>query len=90
MAAWAAGSNVDRIAAVRAPVLAAAGSSDVVIPPENAAALARLYPDAWLARFPGCGHAFMAQEPERLAAADRGLPAAAEFRFPLSISACGQ
>jgi pimeloyl-ACP methyl ester carboxylesterase len=68
MSAWAAGSNVERIAAVRSPVLAAAGAADVVIPAENAARLAGLYPDAWLARFPGCGHAFMAQEPDRLAA----------------------
>ena len=68
MSAWAEGSNAERIVAVRAPVLAAAGSSDIVIPPENASGLVRLYPDAWLARFPGCGHAFMAQEPERLGA----------------------
>jgi len=68
MASWARESNAERVAAVRGPVLAAAGDEDVVIPPDNAATLARLYPDAWLARFPGGGHAFMAQEPDRLAA----------------------
>ena len=67
MSAWTRASNAERIAAIEAPLLAAAGGLDVVIPPENAATLARLFPDAWLARFPGCGHAFMAQEPERLA-----------------------
>ncbi len=68
MSGWEAGTNCERVAAVRGPVLAAAGGDDIVIPPENAATMSRLYPDAWLARFPGCGHAFMAQEPERLAA----------------------
>ncbi len=85
MSAWAKGSNAERIAAVRAPVLAAAGSSDIVIPPENAATLARLYPDAWLARFPGCGHAFMAQEPERLARPDRRVPHALDENLRNSV-----
>lgn len=52
--------------AVPLPVLALHGDEDIVIPPANAQALA--------ARWPGCrvehvggGHAFMAQEPERVA-----------------------
>ncbi|MGI8461627.1 MAG: alpha/beta fold hydrolase [Solirubrobacterales bacterium] len=49
------------------PVLAAAGSLDQVVMPENSIALAAGEGD-WLARFPGCGHAFMAQEPVRVAA----------------------
>lgn len=50
------------------PTLAAAGSLDAVIPPANAELIAARARDSWLARFPGCGHAFMAQEPERVAA----------------------
>jgi len=38
----------------------------VVIPPSNAEVIARHLPDSWLARFPGCAHALMAQEPKRL------------------------
>jgi pimeloyl-ACP methyl ester carboxylesterase len=67
MSAWASGDNRARLAAIEAPVLAAAGSADQVIPAANAEILAGLHPDAWLARFPGCGHALMAQEPQRLA-----------------------
>lgn len=49
------------------PVLAAAGGLDAVIPAVNAAALAR-GPGDWHARFVTGGHAFMAQEPRRVAA----------------------
>lgn len=49
------------------PVLIAHGEEDVVIPPANAAALAARWPGARVERFAGCGHAFMAQEPARLA-----------------------
>ena len=50
------------------PVLVAHGSEDVVIPPGNAEALAAHWPDAQVELFAGGGHAFMAQEPQRLAA----------------------
>lgn len=49
------------------PVLVAHGSADVIIPPQNAAALAAHWPGARVEIFAGGGHAFMAQEPERLA-----------------------
>lgn len=49
------------------PVLAVSGSEDVVIPPQNLAALAGRWPGCRTELFEGCGHAFMAQEPERLA-----------------------
>jgi pimeloyl-ACP methyl ester carboxylesterase len=49
------------------PVLAAAGELDEVIPAGNSATLAA-GPGDWHARFAGCGHAFMAQEPRRVAA----------------------
>jgi pimeloyl-ACP methyl ester carboxylesterase len=55
-----------RPAPAPAPVLAAAGALDEVIPPANADALAGRDGD-WLARFPGAGHGFMAQQPRRLA-----------------------
>lgn len=49
------------------PVLVACGSEDVVIPPANAEALSDRWPGCRIERFPGGGHAFMAQEPQRLA-----------------------
>jgi len=49
------------------PVLVAHGAEDVVIPPANADALAARWSGAQVERFAGCGHAFMAQEPARLA-----------------------
>jgi 3-oxoadipate enol-lactonase len=48
-------------------VLIAHGSEDIVIPPRNSARLAARWPDCRVERFAGGGHAFMAQEPERLA-----------------------
>ena len=66
MIAWAKGPSKARLEAITAPVLAVAGSEDVVIPPGNAEVIARHLPDSWLARFPGCAHALMAQEPKRL------------------------
>jgi pimeloyl-ACP methyl ester carboxylesterase len=50
------------------PVLVAHGSEDVVIPPENVDALAARWPGCKVERFAGSGHAFIAQEPKRLAA----------------------
>ena len=49
------------------PTLIAHGSEDLVIPPANAAALAARWPGARVELFGGGGHAFMAQEPLRLA-----------------------
>ncbi|MEX2107778.1 MAG: alpha/beta hydrolase [Solirubrobacterales bacterium] len=49
------------------PVLIAHGNEDVVIPPENADALTALWPGCRVERFAGGGHAFMAQEPKRVA-----------------------
>jgi len=55
------------------PVLVAHGEEDVVIPVANAAALAARWSGARVERFAGCGHAFMAQEPARLAELLRGF-----------------
>jgi len=49
------------------PVLAVCGDEDVVIPPENSERLADRWPGCRVERFAGGGHAFMAQEPQRLA-----------------------
>lgn len=48
------------------PVLVATGTEDIVIPPANADLLAVRWGTTRVERFAGGGHAFMAQEPERL------------------------
>ena len=48
---------------INLPVLIAAGTEDIVIPPSNALRLVNAIPGAWLAQFNGGGHAFMAQYP---------------------------
>ncbi|MCB0830385.1 MAG: alpha/beta hydrolase, partial [Solirubrobacterales bacterium] len=48
------------------PVLIAHGLKDRVIPPRNSRVLSGALEEAWLARFPDGGHAFMAQEPDRI------------------------
>ncbi|MFN8112702.1 MAG: alpha/beta hydrolase [Solirubrobacterales bacterium] len=68
MIAWLRGPAAERLAAIRAPALIATGTEDLVIPAANSALLAGALADSWLARFPGGGHAFMAQEPVRVAA----------------------
>ena len=67
MAAWARGGAGGRLADIMAPTLIATGTQDVVVPPQNALRLTEALPDAWLARFRGGGHAFMAQFPQPLA-----------------------
>jgi pimeloyl-ACP methyl ester carboxylesterase len=52
---------------ISAPVLIATGTEDVVIPASNALKLVNAIPGAWLAQFPGAGHAFTAQYPRPLA-----------------------
>ncbi|HSS31673.1 MAG TPA: alpha/beta hydrolase [Solirubrobacterales bacterium] len=49
------------------PVLVLHGTEDIVIPPANAQALAAAWPGARVEMFEGCGHALMAQEPQRVA-----------------------
>jgi pimeloyl-ACP methyl ester carboxylesterase len=50
------------------PLLVAAGAQDIVIPPANAAILARHSPRPWTAIVDGGGHAFMGSRPRRVAA----------------------
>ena len=53
------------------PTLVLHGTEDVVIPPANAGALTDRWPGAGVELFEGSGHAVMAQEPQRIAAAIR-------------------
>jgi pimeloyl-ACP methyl ester carboxylesterase len=56
-----------RLRRVTAPVLVAAGTEDVVIPFANVEILATALTGSRSQGFPGGGHAFMAQEPDRVA-----------------------
>jgi pimeloyl-ACP methyl ester carboxylesterase len=67
MDAWHRSGIGSRLREINARVLIATGTEDVVIPPSNALKLANAIPSAWLAQFPGGGHAFMAQYPRPLA-----------------------
>lgn len=70
MAAWHRDGSATEGAAVGAgdiPVLVLHGTEDAVIPAANAMALAARWPGAQLELFEGCGHALMAQDPQRVA-----------------------
>jgi pimeloyl-ACP methyl ester carboxylesterase len=58
----------DRLGALTAPTLVQHGGADVVVDPRNADLLVGLLPDARLERFPGSGHLFFWEEPERFTA----------------------
>lgn len=73
MDAWHAEPGTDRMAAIDAPTVVMAGGEDVVIPPGNARLLADGIPGARLELMDGCGHALMAQRPERCAELIAGL-----------------
>ncbi len=67
MDAWHRSGIGSRLREINARVLIATGTEDVVIPPSDALKLANAIPSAWLAQFPGGGHAFMAQYSRALA-----------------------
>jgi pimeloyl-ACP methyl ester carboxylesterase len=67
MDAWHCNGAGDGLGEIAAPVLIATGAEDVVIPPSNALKLVNAISGAWLAQFPGGGHAFIAQYPRPLA-----------------------
>jgi pimeloyl-ACP methyl ester carboxylesterase len=67
MDAWHRNGVGSRLREIRTPVLIATGTEDIVIPPSNALKLVNAIPSAWLAQFPGGGHAFIAQYPSPLA-----------------------
>jgi pimeloyl-ACP methyl ester carboxylesterase len=67
MEAWERGDWAHDVGLISCPTLIATGEDDVVIPPANALALALAIPGSWLARFPDCGHGFVADHPQALA-----------------------
>jgi len=79
-AAWAAqaaaGATFDaygRLGALAAPALVQHGDADVVVDPRNADLLVELLPDARLERFPGTGHLFFWEAPERFVSSVSGF-----------------
>jgi pimeloyl-ACP methyl ester carboxylesterase len=65
--AWHREGVADRLGGLKAPALVLTGTEDSVIPASNSIALVTAIPGAWLAQFPGGGHAFMAQYPHAAA-----------------------
>ena len=55
----------DRLGALTAPTLVQHGDADVVVDPKNADLLVELLLDARLELFPGTGHLFFWEAPER-------------------------
>ena len=60
--------GLDRLREIRAPTLVVQGTEDNVVDPRNAELLADCIPNARLEWFPGTGHLFFWEEPERFAA----------------------
>lgn len=54
-----------RLGAVCVPTLVACGAEDILIPPDNSRLIAGKIPGARLIEFPGAGHGFMWQNPEK-------------------------
>lgn len=55
----------DRLGSLAKPTLVQHGDGDVVVDPRNAELLAAAIPDARTSIYPGAGHLFMWQDPER-------------------------
>jgi 3-oxoadipate enol-lactonase len=66
MDAWHRAEPADPMAGSPPPTLVVHGDLDSVIPAANAAALAARWPGAEVEILPGCAHAVMAQEPQRV------------------------
>ncbi|HYH54507.1 MAG TPA: alpha/beta hydrolase [Solirubrobacterales bacterium] len=73
MEAWHEEAQPPDTAAEPPPVLIVHGDQDAVIPPANSQSLAARWTNAQVELFPGCGHALMAQEPQRIVALIRSL-----------------
>jgi 3-oxoadipate enol-lactonase len=58
----------ERLDGLRAPTLVQHGSEDVVVDPRNADLFMRLVPHAQFEEFPGTGHLFFWEQPERFVA----------------------
>ena len=59
--------GADRIGSIAAPTLVLHGEEDAVVDPRNAELLASLIPHASVELFPGTGHLFFWEQPERFA-----------------------
>jgi pimeloyl-ACP methyl ester carboxylesterase len=57
----------DRLGSLAAPTLVQHGDGDVVVDPRNAELLAAAIPDVRTSIYPGAGHLFMWQDPDRFA-----------------------
>ena len=64
-AAGAAFDAYDRLGQLQAPTLVQTGDGDVVVDPRNSELLVELIPDARLSVYPGAGHLFFWQAPDR-------------------------
>jgi 3-oxoadipate enol-lactonase len=63
----------DRLGEIRAPTLILHGTDDGVVDPRNAELLAREIADSRVAMFPGAGHLFFWEQPERFLQVVRGF-----------------
>jgi len=59
--------SYERLPEIKCPTLVLTGDSDILIPPENSRILASRISGARLIEYPGGGHGFFAQFPERVA-----------------------
>ena len=64
MDAWHRNGVASQLREIRAPVLIATGTADIVIPASHALKLVNAIPGAWLAQFPHGGHGFVAPYPQ--------------------------
>lgn len=66
-------STWDGLGKIKNPVMLMTGDQDKVVPGENSVRMAGLIPGAWLAQFPGAGHAVLFQYPEKCASTIRAF-----------------
>ncbi|KAL4448271.1 hypothetical protein ABPG75_005490 [Micractinium tetrahymenae] len=59
----------EALAQTRVPIFLMGGTDDVLIPKAAQLGLVQQIPDAWLAQFPGTGHAFQAEKVEEVVSA---------------------
>jgi len=60
--------RLNRLAAIRQPVLAANGENDIMVPTKNTELLGKHLPNATVKIYPDSGHGFLFQYPAEFAA----------------------